>query len=58
MTGTRSILQSSQVARFMGTAALPMTNAFKVVEKVKHSVIARTQTYLKSKISVAKRVLA
>ena len=58
MTGTRAVLQSTQVERFSNTAAPAVSNALRVVERAKHSTIARTKVYLKRKVSFAKRVLA
>ena len=58
MTGSRTALQSSQIERFNNTAAPSIANAFRVVGKVKHSTLARTKAYLKSKISIAKQLFA
>jgi len=58
MTGTRAVLQSTQVERFSNTAAPAISNALRVVDRAKHSTIARTKVYLKRKVSLAKRVLA
>ena len=58
MTGSRAILQSTQVERFSNTAAPAISNALRVVDKVKPTAIKRTKTYLKRKVSFAKQVLA
>ena len=58
MTGTRAMLQSTQIERFSNTAAPSIANTFRVVEKVKHSTITRTKTYIKRKVSIAKRLAA
>lgn len=58
MTGSRAKLQSSQVERFNNTAAPPIASAFRVVEKVKHSTLSQIKAYFKSKVSIAKRLLA
>ena len=58
MTGSRAILQSTQVERFSNTAAPAISNSLRVVEKVKPTAVKRTKAYLKRKVSWAKRIVA
>ena len=58
MTGSRAILQSTQVERFSNTAAPAISNSLRVVDKVKPTAVKRTKAYLKRKVSWAKRIVA
>lgn len=57
-TGPKAILGSSQLERFGDTAAPSLTNAFRVVEKVKETALTKTRTYIKRKMSITKRLTA
>lgn len=57
MTGSKELLQSSQVSRFSDTAAPAIANAFRVIEKVERNRIGRAIRRFQAKLNNAKRVV-
>ena len=57
LTGPRAILGSSQLERFNVTAAPPLANALRIVDKVKQTTLTKTKSYVKRKLSFAKQMM-
>ena len=57
LAGPRSVLVSSQLERFNVTAAPPLANALRIVNKVKQTTITKTKSYVKRKLSFAKQLM-
>ena len=57
MSGPRNILGSSQLQRFNETAAPPLANTLRIVNKVKQTTLTKTKSYVKRKLSLAKQLM-
>jgi biotin carboxyl carrier protein len=57
LTGTKAMLQSTQVERFGNAAAPAIANALRVSEKVKLTIFKRTKSYVGRKLSLAKQFI-
>ena len=57
LSGPRNVLGSTQFQRFNDTAAPPLANAMRVVNKVKQTTITKTKSYVKRKLSFARQFM-
>ena len=57
MAGPRAVLGSDQIQRFNATAAPPLANALRIVNKVKQTTLTKTKSYVKRKLSFAKQIM-
>ena len=55
LTGPKTVLSASQVQRFSHTAATPIANSLQMVSKLKRNIVSRSLSYLRNKVSAAKR---
>ena len=56
-TGNNELLGTSQVSRFCASAIPALTGSLQVVSKIRQGMVAKTQTYIRRKLSATKQLI-